>query len=50
MAPDGKHFDFSLLMKALKEIDYQDYLVFEYRPAPPQNAAKAGLTYIRQLM
>lgn len=50
MAPDGAHFDFPLLMKALKEIGYQDYLVFEYRSAPPEQAAKAGLAYIQSLM
>ena len=50
MLPDGKHFDFPRLMEALKKIDYQDYLVFEYRAAPPENAAGLGLQYIRSLM
>lgn len=50
MAPDGKHFDFPLFLKALKEINYQDYLVFEYRAGPPANAARMGLEYIRTLM
>lgn len=50
MLPDGKHFDFTRLMEALKKIDYQDYLVFEYRAAPPENAAGLGLQYIRGLM
>lgn len=50
MAPDGKHFDFPLLMKTLQEINYKDYLVFEYRPHPPQNAAKMGFDYIKALM
>jgi len=50
MAPDGKHFDFPLLMRVLKEINYQDYLVFEYRPSPPENAAKAGYDYIQTIL
>ena len=50
MAPDGDHFDFPKLIQALKEIHYQDYLVFEYRAAPPEYAAKAGLDYIRSLL
>ncbi len=50
MAPDGQHFDFPLFLKALREIDYQDYLVFEFRAQPPVNAAKVGLDYIRSLM
>ena len=47
MAPDGDHFDFPKLIQALKEIHY---LVFEYRAAPPEYAAKAGLDYIRSLL
>lgn len=50
MAPDGKHFDFPRLMEALKSIPYEDYLVFEYRSQPPENAAKVGLDYICTLM
>ena len=50
MAPDGKHFDFPLFMKALHEVGYQDYLLSEYRAAPPENAAKVGLDYIKTLM
>ena len=50
MAPDGKHFDFPLFMKALHEVNYKDYLIFEYRAAPPENAAKAGLEYIRAFL
>lgn len=50
MAPDGKHFNFPLLLKALHEIDYKDYLVAEFRAEPPQNAAKAGLEYLRGLL
>ena len=50
MAPDGNHFDFPKLIQALKEVRYQDYLVFEYRAAPPECAAKAGLDYIRGLL
>lgn len=50
MAPDGRHFDFPLLIQALKETGFQDYLVFEYRANPPADAAKAGLDYIRALL
>lgn len=50
MAPDGTHFDFPLFVRALKEIGYQDYLVSEFRAAPPANAAQAGLDYIRTLL
>lgn len=50
MAPDGKHFDFPLLLKALHEVNYQDYLLSEYRAAPPENAAKVGLDYIKTLI
>lgn len=50
MAPDGAHFDFPLLIQALKEIGYRDYLVFEFRAQPPAGAARAGLDYIRTLL
>lgn len=50
MAPDGKHFDFPKLMKVLHEVDYEGYLLSEYRSAPPENAAKTGLDYIKTLM
>ena len=50
MAPDGQHFDFPLFMKALHKIEYKEYLLSEYRAAPPENAAKAGLEYIKTLM
>ena len=47
-SPDGRHFDFPTLLKALKKIDYQNYLVFEYKPQGDalQEAARA-LQYIR---
>lgn len=50
MAPDGKHFDFPLFMKALHEVNFDSYLLSEYRAAPPENAAKLGLDYIKTLM
>lgn len=50
MAPDGRHFDFPLLIKALKEANYNDYLVFEFRAEPPENAAKVGFDYIMKLL
>lgn len=34
-APYGKHFDFLLLLKALHKVNYQDYLLSEYRAEPP---------------
>ena len=37
-------------LRALKEADFQDYLVFEFRAQPPADAAKAGLDYIRSLL
>ena len=49
MAPDGNHFDFPLLFRALEATGYQDYLVFEFRAQPPAQAAKAGLDYVRRL-
>lgn len=48
-APDGRHFDFPLLLRALKQCHYQDYLVFEYKETPPENAAAKGLDYIKSL-
>lgn len=50
MAPDGKHFDFPLFLKALHEIGYSDYLVAEFRAQPPVNAVEAGLAYLRTLL
>ena len=49
MAPDGKHFDYPLLMKLLKKVGFHDYFVFEFRCSPPENAAKVGFDYIRKL-
>lgn len=48
--PDGERFDYPLLIQALKEIGYERYLTFEYRPEPPQDAAAAGYNYIRSLI
>ncbi|HQJ36331.1 MAG TPA: sugar phosphate isomerase/epimerase family protein [Bacillota bacterium] len=50
MCPDGDHFDFSSFIQALKEINYKEYLVFEYRMAPPHNAALIGFDYINKLI
>lgn len=50
MAPDGKHFDFPLLIRALKEVGYQDYLVSEFRAQPSVNAAGTALAYLRGLL
>ena len=50
MIPDGTKFDFPLLLKALKEVNFDGYLLSEFRAAPPENAAKVGLEYIKSLM
>ncbi len=48
--PDGKHFDFPKMLLTLKEIDYQDYLVFEFKSVGDGiEEATAGLKYIRNL-
>lgn len=48
--PDGNRFDYPLLIQALKEIGYERYLAFEYRPEPPKKAAETGYEYIRSLI
>ena len=50
MVPDGSKFDFPLLIQALKEVNFDGYLLSEFRAAPPENAAKVGLEYIKSLM
>ena len=50
MVPDGAKFDFPLLIQALKEVNFDGYLLSEFRAAPPENAAKVGLEYIKSLM
>ena len=50
MVPDGNHFDFHALISVLKEIGFEGYLLSEFRAAPPENAAKAGLDYIKSLL
>lgn len=50
MVPDGSHFNFPLLIKALKEINFSGYLLSEFRADPQTNTAKAGLDYIRSLL
>ena len=50
MAPDGEHFDFKTYLEVLAEVGYDDWTVFEYRPAPPDDAAKRGFEYIRTLL
>ena len=48
-APDGTKFDFKPYLDVLEEVGYDDWYVFEYRPDVPENAAKAGLDYIRSI-
>ncbi len=50
MAPDGTKFDFPLLIKALQEVNFDGYLLSEFRAAPPEHAAKIGLEYIKSLI
>jgi sugar phosphate isomerase/epimerase len=50
MTPDGKHFNFPLLIEALLQIRYKGFLVFEYRPHPGGNSAKTGFDYICGLL
>jgi sugar phosphate isomerase/epimerase len=48
--PDGKKFDFPKLIDALKKINYEDHLVFEYNSIGNGIAeATAGFQYIRSL-
>jgi D-psicose/D-tagatose/L-ribulose 3-epimerase len=49
-APDGMHYDFPAFLRSLCEIGYDGPLVFEYRPAPPENAARVGFDYISQCL
>jgi len=44
------NFDYALVLKALKQVNYQEYLVFEHVQTPPENAAKAGFEYIQNLL
>lgn len=48
--PDGSKFDFPLLIQALKEVNFDGYLLSEFRAAPPENAAKVGLEYLKSPM
>lgn len=50
MAPDGEHFDFPKLMQALKEVNYDGYLLCEFRAEQPDNAAKVGYDYVKSLI
>ena len=45
-----KDFDYQKLMQALKQIDYQDWCVFEFEAIPNENNAKAGFDYIKGLL
>ena len=49
MVPGGKLFDFPALIEVLKEVGFEGYLLSEFRAAPPENAAKVGLDYIKSL-
>ncbi len=50
MAPDGEHYNFQCCLKALHEIGFDGPLVFEYRPSPPDHAAKIGYNYIAKCL
>lgn len=47
--PDGNKYDYPLVIKTLKETNYNGYLAFEYKAEPPKNAAKVGFDYIKRL-
>jgi sugar phosphate isomerase/epimerase len=48
--PDGQHFDFPRLVSTLRQIDYEDYLVFEYNAVGSGvSEARAGLEYIKSV-
>ena len=50
MIPSENHFNFPALIAVLKEVGFDGYLLSEFRAAPPENAAKVGLDYIKSLM
>lgn len=50
MVPDDAQFDFPLLFRVLKEVNFNGYLLSEFRAAPPEGAAKVGLDYIKSLL
>ena len=50
MVPGGKLFDFPALIAVLKEVGFEGYLLSEFRAAPPEDAAKVGLDYIKSLL
>ena len=50
MVPAGKLFNFPALMQVLKTVGFDGYLLSEFRTAPPESAAKAGLDYIKSLL
>lgn len=50
LCPTQCDYDFPAVISALKESGFQGVLAFEYRPAPPENAAEAGYQYIRRLL
>lgn len=49
-APGFGHLDFSKILKALKEIDYQGFISAEILPRPdPDTAAKKAIEYIKEI-
>lgn len=50
LCPTQCGYDYPAVISALKESGFQGVLAFEYRPAPPEDAAKAGYHYIRTLL
>ena len=46
---DGGEVDYKAAIAALREVDYKDYLVYEFVGDPAGANAKAGLEYIRAL-
>lgn len=50
LCPTQCGYDYPAVISALKESGFQGVLAFEYRPAPPEDAAKDGYHYIHALL
>lgn len=48
--PGNHGYDYPQVIQALKDCGFQGTLAFEFRPTPPENAAKAGFDYIARLL
>lgn len=50
LCPTECSYDYPAVISALKESSFHGTLAFEYRPTPPEDAAKAGYQYIHKLL